>query len=276
MENPASPVQTHYHRDGLYEAIISILRQQGYALDHITRGDIAGADEFHVRGAAVSKELAAMVDLRGLKVLDVGCGIGGPCRMLAEAFNCNVTGIDLNHEFIRTAKALSLLVKPNQQITFLQGDATSLPFEDNAFDAVWTQHVQMNIADKQKLYTEIHRVLKPGGYFLYYDILRKTDEEVTYPMPWADDPAISYLFTSGEMHAILTGLGFSLISSADQTKAGISFLENSFVKMEQSSSPMLNLSVLMGTSAKIKLTNLKEDLDKGILMLGSGIYQRMG
>jgi len=276
MENPASPVQTHYHRDGLYEAIISILRQQGYALDHITRGDIAGADEFHVRGAAVSKELAAMVDLRGLKVLDVGCGIGGPCRMLAEAFNCNVTGIDLNHEFIRTAKALSLLVKPNQQITFLQGDATSLPFEDNAFDAVWTQHVQMNIADKQKLYTEIHRVLKPGGYFLYYDILRKTDEEVTYPMPWADDLAISYLFTSGEMHAILTGLGFSLISSADQTKAGISFLENSFVKMEQSSSPMLNLSVLMGTSAKIKLTNLKEDLDKGILMLGSGIYQRMG
>lgn len=276
MKNPASPVQTHYHRDGLYEAIISILRQQGYTLDHITRGDIAGADEFHVRGAAVSKELAAMVDLRGLKVLDVGCGIGGPCRMLAEAFNCNVTGIDLNHEFIRTAKALSLLVRLDQQITFLQGDATSLPFEDNAFDAVWTQHVQMNIADKQKLYTEIHRVIQPGGYFLYYDIFRETDEEVTYPMPWADDPSISYLFPSREMHTILTSLGFSLISSTDQTRAGISFLENSFIKMEQSLSSTLNLSVLMGASAKTKLANLKEDMDKGILMLGSGIYQRMG
>ena len=194
--------------------------------------------------------------------------------MLAEAFNCNVTGIDLNHEFIRTAKALSELVKLNKKTTFLQGDATALPFENNSFDAVWTQHAQMNIADKQKLYTGIHRVLKGGGYFLYYNIFRKTNEAVSYPMPWADDPVISHLFTTGEMHAILTGLGFSLITSADQTKAGISFFENSFNKTGQSSLPALNLSVLIGTSAKTKLVSLKEHLDKGILMPGSGVYQK--
>ena len=61
-----SSVQSHYHRDGLYEAIISILQQQGHDLNNITRNNIAGADEFHVRGAAVSKELATMIDLHGL------------------------------------------------------------------------------------------------------------------------------------------------------------------------------------------------------------------
>lgn len=274
MERPSSPVQAHYHRDGLYEAIINVLQQQGRDPNNITRNDIAGVDEFHVRGAAVSKELASMIDLHGFKVLDVGCGVGGPCRMLAEAFNCNVTGIDLNHEFIRTAKALSTLVRLDKQTAFLQGDAADLPFENNSFDAVWTQHAQMNIADKQKLYTGIYRVLKPGGYFLYYDIFRKTNEAVNYPMPWADSPAISHLVTPGEMHEILTGSGFSLITATDQTKAGISFFESSFAKTNQYSLPTLNLSLLMGASAKAKLINLKEHLHKGILMLGSGIYQK--
>ncbi len=65
--------------------------------------------------------------------------------MLADEFNCNVSGIDMSHEFIRTAQKLSELVELNGTIEFVQGDALDLPFQDGSFDVVWTQHVQMNI-----------------------------------------------------------------------------------------------------------------------------------
>ena len=153
-------IENHYLKEGLYEDIIKRLTEQNIDLNDVKRTDIAGADEFHVRGAAVSKELANSIDLQGAAVLDVGCGLGGPCRMLADEHGCRTTGIDLSNEYIKTATELSKLVKLNDKTTFRQGDAANLPFDNNNFDVVWTQHVQMNIPDKKKFYAEINRVLK--------------------------------------------------------------------------------------------------------------------
>ncbi|MFT5217629.1 MAG: ubiquinone/menaquinone biosynthesis C-methylase UbiE, partial [Glaciecola sp.] len=188
MENLNQNIENHYLKEELYEDIVNRLIEQEIDINEVKRSDIAGADEFHVRGAAVSKELAESINLEGATVLDVGCGLGGPCRMLADEYNCQATGIDLSNEYIRTAKELSKLVRLDSKTSFVQGDATSLPFEDNTFDVVWTQHVQMNIPGKENLYSEISRVLKPGGHFLYYDILKKEDGEINYPMPWATTP----------------------------------------------------------------------------------------
>ena len=175
-------IEKHYLKEGLYEDIVQRLSEMEKDLENITREDIAGVDEFHVRGAAVSKELAESIDLNDKSVLDIGCGLGGPCRMLADTYNCLTTGIDLSNEYIRTAQKLSQLVKLESKTSFVQGDATSLPFDDQSFDVVWTQHVQMNVPDKQKFYSEVKRVLKTGGFFLYYDILKNNDESVSYPM----------------------------------------------------------------------------------------------
>ena len=90
--------------------------------------------------------------------------------MLADDYNCRVTGIDLSHEFIRTASALSELVGLQDKTDFIQASALELPFEDGSFDVAWTQHVQMNISDKAKFYSEINRVLSDSGTFVYYDI----------------------------------------------------------------------------------------------------------
>ena len=136
MESLNQNIKNHYLREKLFEDIINRLKEQNIALDNVIRSDIAGADEFHVRGATVSKELASCINLYGLNVLDVGCGLGGPCRMLADEYNCQATGIDLSNEYIRTANKLSKLVKLNSKTTFIQGDATQLPFEDNVFDVV--------------------------------------------------------------------------------------------------------------------------------------------
>ena len=246
----------------------------GKDLENITREDIAPVDEFHVRGAAVSKELATSIDLNNKTVLDIGSGLGGPCRMLADTYNCMATGIDLSNEYVRTATKLSELVGLSSKTKYVQGDAAELPFADNSFDVVWTQHVQMNVPDKQKFYSEISRVLKPGGHFLYYDILKNNDSVVSYPMPWSSTENESFLFKNIEMEAILTSLGLTKVSSTNQTAAGIEFFEGLLAKIKEFGPPKIGLNVLMGETTKPKLVNLLEHLKSDALMLESGVYKK--
>lgn len=274
MENLNQNIENHYLKEELYEDIVNRLIEQEIDINEVKRSDIAGADEFHVRGAAVSKELAESINLEGVTVLDVGCGLGGPCRMLADEYNCQATGIDLSNEYIRTAKKLSKLVKLDSKTSFVQGDATSLPFGDNMFDVVWTQHVQMNIPDKEKLYSEISRVLKPGGHFLYYDILKKEEGEVNYPMPWASTSDMSFLFKETDMDALLTQFGLTKEQSNNQTQAGIDFFNALVAKLKEFGPPKMGLNVLMGETTKPKLMNLLNHLKTGELELKSGVYKK--
>ena len=258
----------------LYEDIIKRLKEQDIDLNNVKRSDITGADEFHVRGTAVSKELADSINLKGLNVLDMGCGLGGPCRMLADDYDCQTTGIDLSNEYIRTASKLSKLLKLNDKTTFVQGDATNLPFDDNSFDVVWTQHVQMNIPDKKKFYSEMNRVLKIGGHFLFYDILKKGDEDVSYPMPWASKADYSFLFKLEDMESYLKELGLAKKQSTNQTQAGIDFFDTLVARLKEFGSPKMGLNVLMGETTKPKLMNLLNHLKTGELELISGVYKK--
>ena len=267
-------LENHYLKEGLFEDILGRLSEMGKDPGNILREDIAGVDEFHVRGAAVSKELAASVDLTDRTVLDIGCGLGGPCRMLADTYNCRVTGIDLSAEFIRTATKLSELVGLGSKTRFVQGDAAALPFPDATFDVVWTQHVQMNVPDKRQFYSEASRVLRPEGYFMYYDILKNNGESVSYPMPWAGTAEQSFLFTNRDLEGILTGLRLRKVSTTDQTSAGIEFFEGLLARIAESGPPKIGLNVLMGASTKPKLTNLLAHLKSGALMLESGVYRK--
>ena len=270
-----TPTERHYHREDLIEEIIRHLKAQKIDLDHVTREDIAGVDEFHVRGAEVSKELAETIELRNSKILDVGCGIGGPCRMLADEYGCEVTGIDISKEFIRTATRLSELVGLSSKTSFIHGDATSLPFADQTFDVVWTQHVQMNIKDKLKFYAEIRRVLRTNGIFLYYDIFKKGLERISYPVPWANAPDLSFLARPDEITNMLYNLDFAEIELRDQTIEGIMFFEHFIARMEKSGPPKLGLNLLMGSSTKTKIINLLHGLKEGKIMLQSGVYKRI-
>lgn len=274
MKSLNHSIENHYLKEGLYEDITNRLKEQNINLDNVKRSDIAGADEFHVRGAEVSKELANSIDLKGLQVLDVGCGLGGPCRMLADEYNCQTTGIDLSTEYVRTATKLSELVNLNNMTTFIQGDATKLPFEDKTFDVVWTQHVQMNIPDKKKFYSEINRVLKKGGHFLFYDIFKKGNGNVDYPMPWASNDSLSFLFKVEEMNGFLKDLNLTKEKSTNQTQAGIEFFETLAAKLKEFGQPKLGLNVLMGETTKPKLMNLLSHLKTGELELKSGVYKK--
>jgi ubiquinone/menaquinone biosynthesis C-methylase UbiE len=269
-----SETEKHYYRLNLYNDIVDRLQKLGVDLSKTTREDIQAVDEFHVRGAQVSKELADCIKLKGVKVLDVGCGIGGPCRMLADEYNCEVTGIDLSHEFIDTAQKLSVLTGFNGTTKFVQGNACNLPFEDNSFDVVWTQHVQMNVLDKATFYAEIYRVLKPNGTFLYYDILKGNDVPIDYPMPWANNSDISFLAKSEEIESLLWELNFEKVRFTNQTKPGIEFFEKLVQNIAQNGPPKLGLNVLMGETTKAKIMNLLTGLKEERILLQSGVYKK--
>jgi len=269
-----SSVEQHYYCEGIFETILDALRQQG--IINITRKDISAVDEFHVRGATVSAELAREAGFtENSKVLDVGCGIGGPCRMLADEYGCKVTGIDITNEFIRTAGLLSRLVGLKDLTDFIQADALQLPFADKSFDFVWTQHVQMNIENKSKFYSEIKRVLIEEGIFIYYDIFSRNKQSITYPVPWANDESLSYLVTLTELDDLLSGSGFIKIQTKDQTNEAIKFFTELLNRQSKDGPSKMGLHLLIENAGE-KIGNLLKNIKENKLELQSGIYQKNG
>ncbi len=271
MHTFSSPVEKHYYRPDLYNDILTRLQELNIDKKRLKRTDLNAVDEFHIRGAEVSRELAASINIEGLKVLDVGCGLGGPSRMLADEFNCNVTGIDISREFVRTAQKLSELVHLENCTNFIYGNALQLPFKHKEFDVVWTQHVQMNIEDKNKFYSEIKRVLTNNGIFMYYDIFKTGKEKINYPMPWADVSAISFLSTHEKVQCILVSLGFKEIQNTNQTEKGIAYFEKLLANVKKNGPPKLGLNVIMGSTITVKISNLLKSLKEGNLEVKSAI-----
>ena len=272
LKKQSDLIKRQYARPKLFDDIIARLVQKKIDVNQLKRSDISALDEFHIRGAEVSYELVRNINLRNLRVLDVGCGLGGPSRMLADNYNCDVFGIDLNPEYIDTASRLSGLIRGNGSTEFIVGDAQNLPFKDGSFDAVWTQHVQMNIDDKDRFYSEIHRVLKKKGAFIYYDIFKSGPNEISYPVPWANNNNVSFLQTKENMDEILKGLGFLNFHSTDQTIKAIDFLKTLLEKQINESS--IGLNILLGDSTKEKFNNVYKALESGNIELYSGIYKK--
>src|SRR6516162_6979714 len=152
-------VASHYSENPeLADVIARNLRSAGSDLKKLTTADFATVDEFHIRGRKATLELAVQMNLNANShVLDIGSGLGGPARTVAETYGCQVTGIDLTQAFCDAATAMSEWVGLAKRVSFKQGDATNLPFADKQFDAAMTIHVAMNITNKDKC------MRKPAG-----------------------------------------------------------------------------------------------------------------
>ena len=257
-----------------YQLILAALDKMGISKTDITRKHTSAFDEFHVRGRVVSEELFSQTKLnKDSLALDMGCGLGGTCRLLAEKYNCIVHGIDYSKQYIETANSLSKLIGLDKQTLFKQADATDLPYPSDYFNLIITQHVQMCIADKSKLYSEVERVLKNGGLFIYYDVLRKSDISPNYPLPWVDEVAHNHLITSHQLKEHLALLGFKKISSQDETQKGIAFLDRFLAKAEEKPAILTGQKILMGDNALEKITNLHQAMQDRIVGLESGVFQ---
>ena len=256
MGNAPESVERHYGRGHILDSILRALRQAGKDLDRLAPADLAPVDEFHIRGREATIELAARASLRrGLRVLDVGCGLGGSARYLAAQHGCEVVGIDLTREYVDTASALAAMVGLERMVEFRQASALELPFEGDSFDVVWTEHVQMNIADKQAFYAEIGRVLVPRGRLLFHDLFRGEGGPLWFPVPWSEDGSISFLAAPDAVRDLLAGLGFSLHEWEDKSQQSLDWFAAASDRLPSAGPPPLGLHLLMGDNAKTKFQN---------------------
>lgn len=266
-------VAGHYARSGLANAILAALQSAGKDLTALTPSDLASADAFHVRGREATQELAERIQLSAQhRVLDVGCGIGGSARYLASRFGCAVTGVDLSPDYCAAAKVLNERVGLGDRISIQQGSALTLPFPAESFDVVWTEHAQMNIADKPVLNRELRRVLRPSGCLVFHDIFAGPNGPVHFPVPWASEASISFLVPSESALQIVTAAGFHARVWEDVTEKARTWFGQAAERAKTSPPSPIGLHLLMGPSARTKVENLARNIVEARIVLIQAVF----
>lgn len=233
--------------------------------------DLAPIDEFHTRGRDATLELVELAQLDGSeRFLDVGAGLGGSARHIAHEHGCQVTGIDLTEEYVHVARTLTAMVGLDKGVHFQQASALELPFKDGSFDVVWTEHVQMNIADKQRFYAEIARVLRPGGCLVFHDVFQGLGAAPFYPVPWAEEASISHLATKEEALAAMQSAGLTGEVWHGKRDESLAFFKEVAARIEQAGPPPIGIHLLMGDNAKEKLRNYVRNLTEGRTAVAMG------
>jgi SAM-dependent methyltransferase len=253
-----------YHHEGLKEAVAKALEAQGMLGGPLSPSALSALDEFHVGGRPATLALAERLELApGVRLLDVGCGLGGPARLFVEEYGCRVTGIDRTEAYLEVAAWLTELCGLSDYLDFRCADARALPFGAASFDAATLLHVGMNVADKEGLFREVARVLTPGGRFGLYEIMRLGDKGPEYPVPWANEEAESHLATPEDYRAALEAAGFEILTEVVRREEALAFIERTATRLEQGSFPKLSLELVMGESLRPKVANLRAAVESG-------------
>lgn len=255
-------VSKSYLHGNLLNAIQASLGKLGKTTDSVTVKDLGPADEFHIGGRSATKSFLDQLNFsKKDHILDVGCGLGGAARFVADNYGSNVTGIDLSKEYIETGESLNDWVKLGKQVTLQQGSGLSMHFQDKSFDGGYMLHVGMNIEDKVKLFTEIYRVLKPGATFGVYDIMRSNEGELVYPVPWATENSTSKLATLDQYKKSLSAAGFEVSKVNNRRDFALDFFKQMRAKTEANGGPPpLGLHTLMKESTPAKLKNMVDSI----------------
>src|SRR5690606_35597851 len=214
-----------YTQGDRHGRIFAGLKAAGRDVEALRPEDLKPFESLHLGGWQATKHVIEQLGIgRGMRVLDVGCGIGGTARALAVQHGATVTGIDLTPAFVVAAADLSRRAGV-EGVEFIEGSATALPFEDESFDAATMLHVGMNIADKAALFREVARALKPGGGFAVYDVMRVGPGTLVYPMPWAADPEASFVAEPEDYAAAAKAAGLNEIVREDLRNGAVEYAE---------------------------------------------------
>jgi len=261
-------LEAHYSARDIEARILAALRAAGLdPAQRLSPAALGALDHFHTGGARASRELMDLARIRGDdRVLDLGAGLAGPARMLASALGCRVDCLDLSPDYCAGAALLNRLTGLDDRIDVHRGSALDLPFADHSFDVVWMQNVGMNIADKRKLYAEIHRVLEPGGRYAFQEMTAGTSAPSHFPLPWATDPDDSFLVSADALRSLLGERGFIAELFEDTSDDHLNR-----TTADAAPSP-LTLSVFVDHLAQ-KAANARRSLEEGQIRLVRGVFR---
>lgn len=269
-------LKQHYQRPNLSTIISEALKAAGKQIK--SHEDTAALDEFHIRGRDATRELALLAGLTpDDAVLDLGCGLGGPARRLAAEFGCRVTGLDVMPEYIEAADMLTQLVGLEAKVTFRAANMLDMPFDTDSFDLVWSQHTFMNIEDKARLFTEIRRVLRPGGRLAFYEVLSGSETPIYYPVQWASDPSINFLLEEEELIEQITAAGFEQIHWQEMSAECAQWFQNVVERMgrrAKDAPPPVALNLVIGRTTAEKARNTARNLMENRIRVVYGVWRR--
>lgn len=262
-------VARHYGKSGLMDRIMAGVEAAGLDPNALAPADLAPVDEFHMGGRAATKHFTGLLHLHpGSRVLDIGSGLGGLARFLASEHGAEAVGVDLTPEFVEIAERLSALTGLEKRTSFQVGSALDLPFGDESFDAATTFHVAMNIADRERMYAEAARVLRPGAGLIVYDVMKGHAPGMVFPTPWAETEAGSHLTTPEETERLLVAAGFEISHREDRAKTVIDHHRERLAEVEAGAGPPpLGLHLLQGENAAEKSKNMIAMMEAGQITL---------
>jgi SAM-dependent methyltransferase len=207
----ARRTNAYWGRSELERAIEAALVAAGKDLTALTLDDLAPVDHFHGGGKPSTLRLARLAGMRpGMRVLDVGGGLGGPARTLAADFGCTVVVVDLTESYVRAGRWLTERTGLATRVSHRLGDALALDRDAVAdpFDVIWTENSGMNIADKERLYAGFAACLPRGGLLAFQEPMAGPNPPPVYPQMWARDATTSFLRPPAEMRALIEAAGF--------------------------------------------------------------------
>lgn len=266
----ADPGQ-HYSARDIESRILAALRAAGLdPRQRLSPEQLAPLDHFHTGGLRASRELSELARIRvDDRVLDIGAGLAGAARTLASEVGCRVACLEMSPDYCAGADLLNRLTGLEDRVEVHEGSALDLPFPDDSFDVAWMQNVGMNIADKRRLYAEVHRVLRPGGRFAFQEMAAGRMATSHFPLPWASDPSGNFLVTVEEMQRLLGESGFKVDLLEDTSDAHLSA---SIANATPAPPGALGLAVYVEDLA-VKARNARRSLEEGQVRLVRGVFR---
>ena len=162
----------------------------------------------------------------GMKVLDVGCGVGGPQRSLARKFGASIVGLNINEYQLGKCSAYNSEAGLDHLCSVLHGDFLNIPAEDGSFDAAYHIEAICHAPDKAAAYAEVFRVLRPGAVFAGYDVCVTPLYDGTNPEHRELKEINEYLSALPEIASFaevtdsLRAVGFELVEARDRVLDG--------------------------------------------------------
>lgn len=260
----AQSISDHWGKGDVFARILNAMELAGIDPKSATIEDLAPVDHFHARGFPATVDLADALPIKeGDRLVDIGCGIGGPARYLAKRFRCHVEGIDITGPFVEAGNKLSALVGMEDMVEFRHGDGQQLPYGDEEFDGGYAQHVTMNVPDRDVFFGEAWRVLKPGAFFAITEHGLGEVGEPYYPVPWSEDGSGAYLMRPSETVAALEIAGFSNIEVKDTGEKYLQGYKWAIELAQQGKAPVFGVHILLGKLAPQIVRNAARNIEEG-------------
>ncbi len=175
--------------------------------------DLASFDQLHAGLLDATCELALWADIQARdRVLDIGAGLGGPARFMAQEHGCAVTAIELSPDLDASGRALTKWLDLEEKIEHWCGDFLGWVGETR-FDVIMLQHTDFHMEHKTAVYKQCRDALKPviTSRVIWHDWLIGPGGELVYPVPWSDEGEdITFLSTMDEFRANLVAAGLAL------------------------------------------------------------------